>query len=66
VSDWLNRKDVCQRCFSGIDNDGDGNCATCAGMDDERAAWMKKTRLSLEMEPVDKSGWSVDEQSLDQ
>jgi len=49
MSDWLNRKDVCQRCFSGIDDDGDGNCSTCAGMDNERAAWMKKTRLSLEL-----------------
>lgn len=50
MSDWLNRKDVCQRCFSGIDDDGDGNCSTCARMDDERAAWMKKTRLSMEIQ----------------
>lgn len=49
MSDWLNRKDVCQRCFSGIDDDGDGNCGTCAKWDDNMAAWMKQTRQELEM-----------------
>lgn len=50
MSDWLNRKDLCQRCFSGIDNDRDGDCATCARLSDEDAAWMKKTRLNMEVQ----------------
>jgi hypothetical protein len=50
MSDWLKRKDLCKRCFSGIDDDHDGNCATCAKMDDDTAAWAKKTRLKLELE----------------
>lgn len=49
MSDWLGRKDLCQRCFSGIDDDGDGNCSTCARMGDEQALWMKKTRLAMEL-----------------
>jgi hypothetical protein len=49
ISDWINRKDVCQRCFSGIDDDHDGNCPTCANMDDDKAAWMKQMRLKLEI-----------------
>ena len=49
MSDWLKRENLCQRCFSGIDDDHDGNCPTCAGMDDENAAWMKRTRLRLEL-----------------
>lgn len=49
MSEWLNSKDVCQRCFSGIDDDGDGNCPTCATMTDQRASWMKKTRLAMEL-----------------
>lgn len=49
MSDWLKRKDLCQRCFSGIDDDGDGNCSTCARMGDKQAAWMKKTRFDMEM-----------------
>lgn len=50
MSDWMNRKDVCQRCFSGIDDDKDGNCPTCAVMNDDMAAWMKQTRLGIEMQ----------------
>ena len=50
MSDWLKRKYLCQRCFSGIDDDHDGNCPSCANMDDEKAAWMKKTRLNMELE----------------
>jgi len=49
MSDWLKRKDVCQRCFSGIDNDNDGNCATCFKLEDEQAHWLKKARFELEM-----------------
>lgn len=49
MSDWLNRKYLCQRCFSGIDDNHDGNCPTCASMDDDKAAWMKKTRLKMEI-----------------
>lgn len=48
MSEWMKRKDVCQRCFSGIDDDGDGNCSTCAHMGDKQAAWMKETRVKLE------------------
>lgn len=48
MSKWMNRKDVCQRCFSGIDDDGDGNCSTCARMGDKQAAWMKEARVKLE------------------
>ena len=46
---WLNRKDVCQRCLSGVDDDHDGNCAVCARMDDETALKMKATRLRMEV-----------------
>lgn len=49
MSDWLNRKNVCQRCLSGIDDNHDGDCATCASLNDEQAAWMKRTRLELEL-----------------
>jgi hypothetical protein len=49
MSEWMNRKDLCQRCFSGINDDHDGNCPTCADMDGDEAAWMKKTRLNLEV-----------------
>ncbi len=49
MSDWLKHKDVCQRCLSGIDDDHDGNCYVCARMGDEQAAWMKKTRLEMEL-----------------
>lgn len=49
MSDWLRREDLCQRCFSGIDDDHDGNCPSCAGWDDEKAAWMKRTRLKMEL-----------------
>lgn len=45
----MNRKDLCHRCFSGIDDDGDGNCFTCAKIDDKIAALMKKTRLIMEI-----------------
>ena len=48
MSDWLSRKDVCQRCLSGIDDDGDGKCPTCNSVPDDGAVWMKKTRLMLE------------------
>jgi hypothetical protein len=49
MSDWLKREDLCQRCFSGIDDDHDGNCPACAKLNDEDAAWMKRTRLRLEL-----------------
>jgi hypothetical protein len=49
MSNWLNTKDLCNRCFSGIDDDHDGDCPTCAEMDDHKAAWMKQTRFNLEM-----------------
>lgn len=49
MSEWLKRKDVCQRCLSGIDDDHDGNCPTCAKMNDDKAAWMKKIRLNMEL-----------------
>lgn len=48
MSEWLKRKDICQRCLSGIDDNHDGNCPTCANMDDEKAAWMNKIRLNME------------------
>lgn len=47
MSDWLNRKNLCQRCLSGIYHDKDGNRVICANMDDENAAWMKKVRLQM-------------------
>lgn len=50
MSEWLNRKDVCQRCFSGIDDDGDGNCPMCAELEDKEAAWVKSTRLGIEID----------------
>lgn len=46
---WMNRKGICSRCFSGIDDDHDGNCPACANMDDKKAAWMKRTRFNMEM-----------------
>lgn len=49
MSDWLNHKYLCPRCLSGIDDDHDGNCPTCASMDDVKAAWMRKTRFNMEM-----------------
>lgn len=49
MSDWLKRKDLCSRCFSGIDDDHDGNCPTCASINDDKALWMKKTRLKMEI-----------------
>lgn len=32
---------ICPRCQTGIDNDGDGNCATCAKLSDAQAAKLK-------------------------
>lgn len=46
---WLNRKDLCPRCLSGIDDDHDGNCAVCARMDDKEALFMRTTRLRMEL-----------------
>jgi hypothetical protein len=48
-NDWLPRKDLCQRCFSGIDEDSKGNCTTCTKLSDDDAQWMKKTRFNLEL-----------------
>lgn len=48
-SEWLACKDLCQRCLSGIDDDHDGDCGVCARLSNEEAAWMKKTRLNLEL-----------------
>lgn len=56
MSVWLNRKDVCQRCFSGIDDDQNGNCVICAKMDAEEAAWMKKVRIKMEIVEGDRRG----------
>lgn len=49
MSQWLARKDLCQRCFSGIDDDHDGNCHACAKLSDGDSAWMKQTRLRMEL-----------------
>lgn len=59
MSDWLKRRDVCQRCLSGIDDDHDGNCPVCARMDNETAAWMAKTQLKLEINWTDVDSLSV-------
>lgn len=49
VDNWLLNKDACQRCMSGIDDDHDGNCATCAKMSDETAKFMRDTRVRMEL-----------------
>jgi hypothetical protein len=53
MSNWLLRKDLCQRCFSGIDDDGDGNCGLCARLSDNEAQFMKMTRFNLELAELD-------------
>lgn len=59
MSDWLKRKDLCEQCYSGIDDDHDGNCPTCAKMDDEKAAWMKSTRIGMEVGFIIEEGLKV-------
>lgn len=33
---------LCPRCMTGIDDDGDGNCSTCAKLPDEEAERLKE------------------------
>ena len=44
---------LCQRCLSGADTDGDGNCATCANWTDQQAAIQRN--FVLLYPPVDES-----------
>ena len=36
-------KQWCRRCWSGVDDDGDGDCAICARLSDEEAALLART-----------------------
>lgn len=56
MSDWLKREDLCKRCYSGIDDDHDGNCHACAKLSDEQAAWMKSNRIGIEVGSIIEEG----------
>lgn len=39
--DFLNSPDLCPRCYTGVDNDHDGDCGTCAGLPEKAVAQMR-------------------------
>lgn len=43
----FDKKNLCQRCLTGVDNDHDGNCAFCAKLTDEEAAKMRVSVLTF-------------------
>lgn len=64
MSYWLKHKDLCHRCFSGIDVSKKGNCSTCESLTYEQAAWMKRTRLAMELEAAEEEEISAMAESL--
>jgi hypothetical protein len=41
----FDRKNLCHRCLTGIDDDKDGDCAFCHRLSDEEAANMRRLVL---------------------
>lgn len=51
----FNKKDLCRRCLTGIDDDHDGNCAFCAKLTDKEAAKMRRAVLLTTIDEVIRS-----------
>lgn len=48
----FNKKNLCPRCLTGIDDDHDGNCAFCACLSDSEAANMRRIVLQVTVDMV--------------
>jgi hypothetical protein len=43
--EYFNKKNLCHRCLTGIDNNHDGDCMLCHKIGDEEAAKMRRAIL---------------------
>ncbi len=51
----FDKKDLCQRCLTGIDNNHDGDCAFCHKLTDEEAANMRRIVLLTTIEEIQRT-----------
>lgn len=49
----FNKKDLCQRCLTGIDDDHDGDCAFCHKLMDVEAANMRRIVLQMTIHEIE-------------